>query len=219
MKTRFQLSRLAAVMAVGAVSVSLTMRADTINIGGVVNISPDSTLMSCAAGSTYCQDFSFSNLAVVQPVDPSSDTAIVGAVVTLPWFGLGWNGSMVTFAPPSGTVMVSYSGNSLTGTLTWTKFLATGSGGYQADLGLSNMMQTGTDPIFADFASTGVGNGVLTLQFTGMPQTLTDLFQNQNNLSTSLSGTLSTPEPASMALMGGGLIALSLVARKRRKNS
>jgi hypothetical protein len=211
---RIAMFHLVAVAAVATAVAPVALRGDTINLNGVVTITPDGTLGSCAAGSTACQDFSFSGTTVVNPVSPS-DPGIIGATVTLPAFGLGWNGTSPTFDPSTGAFSMSYGANSLTGTISWEAISGSG-GAFAINVGLSNMVNTGTDPIFMNFASS-VAGGILTFQLPNGPQNLSQLFASTSTQQTSLSGTLVTPEPASMALMGGGLIGLGLLARKRGK--
>ena len=203
---------LGVMVAVSLIMLPLTLRADSVSLNGVVTITPDSTLGSCAAGSTACQDVAFSGVTVVNPVVPSSDVSIIGALVSLPGLGLGWNGTTVTFDPSTGPFSMSYGANSLSGTVAWESLSAPGASEFQFNLGLSNLVNVGTDQIFSDLAAYG-GNGTLTFQLPGGPQNLSQLFANTSTLQTGLSGTISTtPEPSGMALMSEGLIGLGVLA-------
>ncbi len=193
----------------------LALRADSMSLNGAITITPDNTLGSCAAGATACQDVAFTAVTVVNPVAPSSDAAIIGAPVTLPDIGLGWNGATVTFYPSTSPFSISYGANTLSGYITWQSLSGPGAGAFQFDLGLSNLASVGTDQIFNDFAAYG-GSGTLSFQFPSGPQDISQLFQNTSTQQTAVLGTISTPsatpEPSGMALMSEGLMGLGVLA-------
>jgi hypothetical protein len=184
-----------AIAAVAATVAPVALRGDSINLNGVVTITPDGTPGSFAAGSTACQDFPFSGTTIVNPVSPSSDSGIIGATVSLPGFGLGWNGTSSTFDPTMGAFSVSYGANSLSGEITWESIAGSG-GAFAIKVGISNMVDTGTDPIFMNFASR-VAGGILTFSLPSGPQNLSQLFASTTTQQTSLSGTLVTSVPFS----------------------
>lgn len=208
---------LVAIAAAAMITAPATMRADTINLGGlssIVTFTNDTTLSDCGS-VTNCQNVSFSGVQVANPITPS-DAAILGAAVTISNDYVGWDGFSTTFNPNPGSLSINYGGNSMTGNVSWQSITATGSGGFAFNLGLSDITVGAgtTDPIMNAFVS-NPGNGIITFQFVGLPNTVGDLLSQTGTLQTSLSGTVSTPEPSSLMLFGSG--ALGVLGLLRRK--
>lgn len=184
-------------------------------------------------------NFSFDNLTVNQPGDTiNGDTFNINGNFDMNGYV---SGSDAFFNPSSGTVNFgAATSGELNADVNFVDIhvVNQGSGStYSIDLGLSNItVIAGTSAILntPEWTSSNNGNGVLHFDFsTGAgPQTLGQLQNIGYNAFSStwqfspLSGTIAattsnqnqvTPEPASLALFGGGLLGLGLFFRRRNE--
>ncbi|HEV2417775.1 MAG TPA: hypothetical protein VGX94_08230, partial [Terriglobia bacterium] len=161
----FKLLSLIAAVAVVMMAASVTSKADSIQIAGLISFTPIAS-SSCTSSSSGCQDVTFSNLSVLA-TDPSEAVNSSTSPVSFPTFNLGWSGSAATFNPTSGPLSITINGsNVLTGDVAWEGLMATGSGGFQLDVGLNGLTGGGSDSVLQSFALNGQGSGILTFQFT-----------------------------------------------------
>ncbi len=140
-------------------------------------------------------------------------TFTVGTI-TSPGFG-------VQVAPVTGSGVFSiFDGvDTLTADVTWSDIFSLGTTlglNVSGNLNLTNMVYTGTNVELN--AMKNDGQGVLTVSAQFVPgMSLTQLMTSNAVNSTSFSGTYnSVPEPASMALIGMGVMALAARRRNRR---
>lgn len=219
---KLKLVGIVVIAAVAMIVTPQTMMADTINLGGLNAVVSFANVASnnCSAGATSCQEVSFSGVQVANPITPS-DPAILGATVTISNDFVGWNGSQATFTPNPGTLSINYGTNTLNAGVSWENITATGSGGFAFNFGLNGITVTPgtTDPIMNALAGDG-GYGLVTFQFTtgqsSINSLLTQTATDPNPLQTSLSGTITTPEPSSLMMFGAGTFGLLGMLRRRK---
>ncbi|MGH9397899.1 MAG: PEP-CTERM sorting domain-containing protein [Terriglobia bacterium] len=181
------------------------------------------TGQSCSGGACQSQNVAFNNGTVLS-TNPSPDS-LSGAAVTFPNFNLSYSSGAV-FTPSNGVFSINGgSAGSLAGTINWMNLVQGGTQGtFDLGVGLTGITGTpGTSGVLDSFISNAKGDGILTFQFNSGP-TLTSIqslvaMNDPNGTQTSLSGTLSTPEPASLCLFGIGLLGLAFVYRRRMQTT
>ena len=138
------------------------------------------------------------------------------------------SGTTGLFSPNSGNLTL---GNATTGTLSGSiDFVNIVSGGnpgaFDISISLSNLAYTvGTSGVIASSVGNSNGSGQLTFQFnTGGGAGLNDLLNmnlgtgvlgSTSQLNTSVSGSITTPEPASLFLLGTGLLTGGGILRRK----
>jgi hypothetical protein len=141
---------------------------------------------------------------------------LVGNSTTAPY-----NGGTGYFASNAngGTISV---GNATTGTLNgnidFVEITSNDAGAFTVNVGLNNLnITSGTSALLTSLVGSNNGNGTLTFQFTAGngPQNLYQLLNISGTSNTSVSGSVAVPEPATLAMLGAGLLLLGTFLRRR----
>lgn len=197
-------------LALGLALLPAAASADSINFGGAnITLTPIGT---SEVGITFATG-PFQNQAgtVTNYPDQLYGAPVDFTPVSSNGFLFTPNGSFVS-GSDSGTLLIA---GGAAGTLNAdVQFLniTDNSGSLTINVGLTSIGGvSGTSSLLDSFLGAPSAQGILTFQFIGM-NSLSDFTQS---VATSVSGSLATPEPASMALLGTGLLALCGLLRRR----
>lgn len=202
---------------------TVSASATDISFAGGVSIQQTGTTSSPSV------NFTFSGLSVT-PGTLGGD-ALEGTAVTIsPNTTFSFTsvvGSNGYFSPNGGSMSI---GNATTGTLTgdisFVTITGNGSGSFSISIALSNINITGgTSAFLTSLVGQQKGSGVFTFQFTaggGLNDLLnmglgSGTLANTSTINTSVSGSVAVPEPASLFLLGSGLMAGGGFVRRKLK--
>jgi hypothetical protein len=209
-----KLMTIVAVMALMLLA-SVPAQAEDISFGGGIGITQGGTI------GTPAVNFAFTGMTVT-PGTLGGDALEGTGVSITPDSAFSFtsiSGGVGLFSPNSGTItMGSATLGILTGDIDFVLITSGGlPGSFSVQVALSNLTVTGgTSGVLTSLVGAQNGTGVLTFQFTTGPgTTLADLLMmgtgtgtlgTRTSINTSVSGSVSVPEPASLALLGSGLI-------------
>lgn len=210
---------LAVAVAVMFTIASTASRADDINFSGAMAFAGQ----GCTAGACASQNVTFGANTTVSSTNPSPDS-LVGAAVSLPSFNLSLSGSNPVFSPASGAISINAGDTNgagdLAGTISWMDIVPGGTpGAYNVNVGLNGITGTsGTSSVLDAFLSSGHASGLVTFQFTVDNATSVQQLVTADTataFNTSESGSVTTPEPASLLLFGTGLLGFAFLLRRK----